>query len=200
VPIDAGLTLVTRICADRLSKVRTRISLVAMEDTRSNRLPIIIFAFLLLLATVQWAHWSPLLPTRIAVHFQGSGLASGWMPRETFLYLQVALFAFFALVSFGVPKILGMVPTSAINLPNKEYWFAPERRAGTVRYFAAQFGWIGCALVTLFIAIDDLIFRATLSTPQRLDNGRFLLALGIFLGFLALWIARMMIRFGRTEG
>jgi uncharacterized membrane protein len=171
-----------------------------MEDTRSNRLPIIIFACLLLLATVQWAHWSPLLPTRIAVHFRRSGLVTGWMPRETFLYLQVALFALFALVSFGVPRLLEMVPTSAINLPNKEYWFAPERRAGTVRYFAGQFAWLGCALVALFIAVDDLVFRATVSTPQRLDNGHFLLALGIFLGFLALWIARMMIRFGRTEG
>jgi hypothetical protein len=121
------------------------------------------------------------------------------MPRETFLYLQVALFALFALVSFGVPRLLGMVPTSAINLPNKAYWFAPERRAETVRYFAAQFAWIGCALVTLFIAVDDLIFRATLSAPQRLDNGRFLIALGLFLGFLALWIGRQIAHFSKTN-
>jgi uncharacterized membrane protein len=169
-----------------------------MEDVRSNRLPIIIFAFLLLLATVQWAHWSPILPSQIAVHFQGSGLVNGWVPRETFLYLQVALFAFFALVSFGVPRLLGKVPTSAINLPNKEYWFAQERRAGTARYFAAQFAWLGCALVTLFIAVDDLVFRATMSTPQRLDNGHFLLALGIFLGFMALWIALQIVHFGKA--
>jgi len=170
-----------------------------MEDSRSNRLPVIIFAFLLLLATVQWAHWSPLLPAVIAVHFRSNGLASGWMPRDTFLYAQAALFATFALVAFGTPKLVGAVPTAAIHLPNKEHWFAPERRAETLRYFAAQCAWLGCAVITLFIAVDDLIFRATLSMPQRLDNRRFLLALGIFLGFLGLWMARLTIYFFKTK-
>jgi hypothetical protein len=170
-----------------------------MDDTRSNRFPLMIFALLLVLAAAQWAQRSPQLPALIAVHFQGRGLASGWMPREMFLYLQVALFAFIALMSFGVPKLVGAVPMSLINLPNKEYWFAPERRASTVRYFAGQFAWLGCAMVTLFIAVDDLIFRATLSTPQVLDNRHFLLVLAIFLGFMALWIARQIVYFWKTN-
>lgn len=72
------------------------------------------------------------LPDRVASHFNGAGQPDGWMGKSAFLVtmgsVAVAIAGVFLLISWLMPRM----PVSLINMNNKEYWFAPERRRETL--------------------------------------------------------------------
>ena len=77
-----------------------------------------------------------LLPPIVASHFAAGGNANGFMPRNA--YLGLMLF-----VAVGVPFLLALInsslrfiPPHLVNLPNRDYWLAPER---TEQTFAVLF-------------------------------------------------------------
>ena len=39
--------------------------------------------------------------------------------------------------------VLPRMMTSAINIPNRDYWLAPARREATLRYIEAHAYWLG---------------------------------------------------------
>ena len=82
-----------------------------------------------------------------------------------------------ALLGFGVPALIGVLPVSLVNVPNKEYWFAPERRESTLAYFRMSFAWFGCALLAFLIFVNELVFRANLETPRQLNTTAFVTGL-----------------------
>ena len=106
---------------------------------------------------IYYGQWFP--PT-LAVHFDGAGVADGWMDRVKFIVIGTS-------ISFMVPTfivaVVGVMPRvlpSAINLPNKAYWLAPERRESTLirlLYFAL---WLGCLVQVFLLGIWILIGRA----------------------------------------
>lgn len=77
------------------------------------------------------------------------------------------------------------MPDSFINLPNKEYWLADERREYTFAIFRHYFEWLGVALLGLFIGINEFTFRTNLH-QQNLSNWVWLILLS-FLLFVGIW-------------
>ncbi len=89
------------------------------------------------LATIAVLIWmlvraSNVLPAEVAVHFDMAGRADGFTSRERFFVLFALLPALVALLGFGVQALVRKTPDSLINLPNREHWLAPERRARTL--------------------------------------------------------------------
>ena len=166
-------------------------------ETPSARLPTSIFVFLVLLGALQAYSYAARLPAVVASHFSGPGMPNGWQTQSAFFLTELVVVVMAAVVGFGVPAIIAAVPVSLINLPNKQSWFAPERRESTLAYFRVQFAWFGCGLLGFLLCVNELVFRANLSTPRRLNATAFTIALMAFLAFVLVWTIRLIVRFSR---
>jgi len=60
------------------------------------------------------------------------------------------------------PRMLRRVPVSLINLPNKEYWLAPERRDESMRFLEREMQWMGVLTVAFLLLVLHLAIRANL--------------------------------------
>ena len=103
---------------------------------------------------VQMASWYGDLPDPIASHFDANGEVDGMMGKNGF-YILMGLVNLIFLVGFPIlGLIIRQLPDSMINLPNKEYWLAPDRRSktfSTSSQFLVGIGWIsGWLMIGIF--------------------------------------------------
>ncbi len=127
------------------------------------------------------------LPEEIATHFDVSGQADGWGRKDTFfsIFLGVAVFlnlVFLFLHCSGVRKI----PTSLINLPWKEYWFAnEERKAQAYQRLELLMAATGVFLNTLFLMVLHMVIAKSFDPNSSIFGSLFLgVILGMTVGFL----------------
>lgn len=159
-----------------------------IEKDKMN-LPKAILFFLISLFLSQIVYYYPNLPEKVASHFDVFGEADGWMSKSSFLVFQLILLAFIALFSFALPVLLKKTPISLINLPNKEYWLAPERKERTFSILSRRFEWFGIALCALMISINQLVIQANL-TDQNFSPASWYIV-GAFLLFVVIWSIRL---------
>ncbi len=161
----------------------------------SARLPRSVFFTIMLFAVARCIYFYPLLPERMASHFGVTGLPNGWMTKPLFFWIYAGAVALSAVVIFVPARRIAKSPDSRINLPNKEYWLAPERRAETVAFFARQFAWFGCAVLILLVLALDLAMQANLVVPVHLAAGTMLIYLALFLAFTIAWTVSLVRHF-----
>jgi hypothetical protein len=164
-----------------------------MQPTQSIRLPGSVFAGLILFGILQARFYASRMPSVMASHFGFSGSPNGWQALSGFFIMELFVGALAGFLAFVFPRTLSAIPTSLINLPNKEYWLSADRRESTLAYFRVHFAWFGCALLAFVVAVMELTFRANLNTPHHLNNTAFIAALVTFLAFTAVWTIRLMV-------
>jgi uncharacterized membrane protein len=174
-------------------------TLQAMEATPSLRLPGSVFVALIVYGVLQGNYYASRLPDILATHFGGRGQPNGWQTHSAFWATETFVVSIATLIGFGVPAMLKSIPVSLINVPNKEHWFAPERRESTLAYFRATFAWFGCGLLAFLLFVNELVFRANLKTPHQLNTTAFVAALFVFMAFTALWTIRLILRFSKSS-
>jgi uncharacterized membrane protein len=124
----------------------------------------------------------PRLPDRVATHFGVSGTPNGWMSRSADATFTLGTAAFLALICAGTTYLTRFLPDSAINIPNRAYWLAPERRRETDDKVFTLGLWIACLTVALFLGLHVLIVQANRAVPVRLPAE---LGIGLMSAFLA---------------
>jgi uncharacterized membrane protein len=165
-----------------------------------SRLPKLIFALLAAYAAVHFSFYYSQLPDVVASHFDAHGIANGWQAKSAFFGVLVMLSVLAAVLGFGLPRIITIIPTQLINLPNKQYWLSPEHLAETQEFLSAYFAWFGCALFVVMISAFDYAVRSNLYPENRPDVSRIWYTLAGFLVFVVVWIACMLARFSQTPG
>ena len=162
-----------------------------------SRLHQLTFVALAALAVVYLLMTSDQLPDTVATHFQGDGYANGYMTQSGY---QLFMLIFTVGLPLLLVALIGHLPASYSrwsNLPHKDYWFAPQRRAESfafLRRLAYRFG----SLMVLFASgLHGLVLEANAQTPARLDNVAFLLFMLLFLLGLVVWVVVLLRRFGR---
>ena len=143
-------------------------------------------------ALVQSLYYYPQLPETVASHYGPSGSADGWSSKTTFLVLYIGLVCFMAGLFALLPRWVRRLPTSMINIPNKDYWLAPERREQTMQRFADQMLSFGIAVVLVLIVIFQLVFTANLPGSQGFSTTTMAIILGGFLLGVLVWTVRML--------
>jgi uncharacterized membrane protein len=149
-------------------------------------------AFVLVVAGAVVFVWltSRSLPTLVASHFGASGAANGFMPRNFYVLFMLGFV-------IGLPVLLVLVTSLAmghakarINLPNREYWLAPEQRAETIAVLRAGVMWFGALLVVFLCYAHWLVVRANQSAPARLAESWFIGGLVVFVvaTLLGVWL------------
>jgi len=137
------------------------------------------------------------MPERVVSHFDLQGNADGWSSKASFAILMGLLHAFMATMFGGIGAVLGRIPDSLINLPNKAMWLAPERRQDTIDWIANRLAWFGFAVQALFCAVVRLSLMAS-GEDEALPPWTHWTLFAVFFGFLAVWVVGFLTRFARS--
>jgi uncharacterized membrane protein len=139
----------------------------------------------LLLALGQAGRHHATLPEQVATHFNPRGEPDAWMSRNVHTAFQAGLALFIAAVFAGLARFIDRLPAHLINVPHREYWLAPERRAASLQAVGSLLHTIGCATLGFFMFMFHHVHRANLSGGRLelelmpLIIGQFLLVIGL---------------------
>jgi uncharacterized membrane protein len=128
-----------------------------------------------------------LLPERMAVHFGADGEANGWMSRSADLILLGGLGVGMPLLFVALSLLTGLIPARFVNIPHREYWLSPERRAQTRAYISRQMIWMSCLMVLFLAGIHGLTIQSNHVTPPHLAMNLFWTLVVGFLAGVASW-------------
>ncbi len=137
------------------------------------------------------------LPERVATHFGMDGAPNGWMTRAghvRFTTLTGIGSSGFVLAVFGFIRWCG---DAGLNIPNKEYWIAPERREATYEFVQRQGFLFACIVLGFIAGVHRTILVSNLRSPASLSGNDVAWLGGGFGGVTLVWLAVFVGRFFR---
>ena len=165
---------------------------------RSKESALFILISLTLLAIAQAILNYQELPEVVASHFDASGDADGWMARDAFVILDIAIVLINAAVFFGIQAMLPRISTAYINVPNREYWLAAERKSESLNRLSMHVLWFGNATVLFLVVLFHQIYQLNIENQSTLD-GDFWKGLLLYFALIGILIFRMYRDFRRPE-
>lgn len=156
----------------------------------------LIHLLLFCLLGLQLQHYWPSLPAHIATHFGTAGApVNGWVPKRDFLYFYAGLGFCLPLVSTCASMLsFRFLPARFINIPNRRYWLAPERRDETIKRLTRDMKLLSYAIQMYIIAVGQIVITANLETPPHINA----MAIGAVMGGMITFIVAFIIRRLRT--
>lgn len=134
------------------------------------------------------------LPALVASHFDGSGVATAYMPRDLYVHMMM-------LFVVGVPALLVLgaylvaIPGMRINVPNAAYWLTSDRRAGTVDAIWSRMLAFAIILCVFLCYVHWLVVKANAANPVELSGPAIYGGLVAFLFFAIAWSIALHRRF-----
>ncbi len=153
----------------------------------------IIFTVVLLLCLGQITYYYPVLPDRVASHFGASGNPDAWSSKDSFIKTSLFAVGLVAVLFSCIGCMLRKIPASLINLPNKDYWLAPERREKTFDILSQYFLWFGSATLLLLLDMLHQTFRVHLGKARSLEHP--VTSIVVYSGFSLIWSIRLIAKF-----
>jgi len=163
---------------------------------QKSGLPKLVFVLLAVGAAIYFSSLYAQLPEVMASHFNARGVPNGWQTKSAFFSVLIGVSVLAAVVGFGIPRLIMLLPPEYINLPNKGYWLAPERRADTMGFLNGYFAWFGCTLFAVILVTINFALQANLHPDRRPDAAPMLFVLAGFLAFAIMGTVRIFKRFG----
>lgn len=142
--------------------------------------------------------YAPRLPTIVPSHFDAAGVADGWMAKGPFLAFLAGVTLLFLGVFFVAVTLVRKAPESLINLPNKDYWMAPERAAATRKTVVRELFKMAAATQALHVVMTQLTVEVALGRRPGL-GAIWTVALAAYLGIVLWWTAALYRRFRRPD-
>lgn len=152
----------------------------------------LLFALAIILGVIEAIYFYPRIPDRMAIHFNAAGTADGWGPKLRFFETFGLIFNMIALLFWGLPLLLRRVPDSMMNLPNKDYWLAPERRKQTLDRIVGQLLFFGAVTLLLLDGVLYLCLRANFADKPALSADWMWGLLIVFITINIFWIISML--------
>ena len=135
------------------------------------------------------------LPIVVASHFGADGAANGYMPHEFYVRFMLAFVVLLPLLLNLVADAATRLPARLVNIPHREYWLAPERRAQAVGMLRGRMQLFAAMLVAFLCYVHYLVVRANASFPPLLDNRRFIAGMAVFMLALVTWVVALRRKF-----
>lgn len=151
------------------------------------------FYLLWLLQLVFIAMAAPWLPEQV-------GDPGKTMSRSGFVALMLAMSVYVPWqCTEGVVWLARRLPPALINLPNKDYWLAPERREATLRLLGDHMRWLGLMLLLLFAGLyGQALLTAQPTWPQVSPQG-WLLGAGLLAAAFLAWVVALNVRLQKLD-
>lgn len=136
-------------------------------------------------------------PEQMAAHFNIAGNPDRFVSKVQFFWFQLQTFLIVIGVSIPLQLLFLFIPVNLINMPNREYWLAPERHA-EIRERLSSFASILFGMILLLVHIvfelavsanlqQPIIFNAQLMVPVMIS---FFIAIGAMLVWLVMSFRR----------
>jgi hypothetical protein len=195
--VDAVLDMTNSVSCCLLGSAPHR-NLGTGESMQNSRLPKSIFVVIAVVAAIYFWSTYAQLPDVVASHFNARGVPNGWQPKSLFFEFFLGAVAIAAFLTFGIPAIFSKIPVSMINLPHKEYWLAPERKAESIALLNRSFAWFGCAVLLVVTTAVNYAIGQNLDPGGPFGAVLLLCVLGGFLIFAISFSIRMLTHFSRV--
>ena len=144
-------------------------------------------------------HTGRSLPQSVASHFDFSGAPNGFTSRLFYVRSMLAFAVVVPLLlNFAMSRLL-RIPNARINMPNRDYWLAPERRASTIALLLQLMNVFAALLVIFLCYVHWCVVRANLAQPPALHNTWFLSGFGVFMFSVIAWMVALRRRFRRLS-
>ena len=147
-------------------------------------IPWLIVATALIGSIVQAVFYWPYLPDEVASHFNAAGQADGWMSKTAFVTFVLLMQIGLAAMMFGIGWLIKVLPISMVNIPNREYWLAEERREQTLEESQSMMAWIAAATAIFLMVIFYLTFEANIGKEKQLNSAVSWICLFVFMVWL----------------
>jgi len=155
--------------------------------------------FLLVLAWLAFAAYvwltSSQLPEHVATHFGEDGEPNGWETHDGYLRFTLIFGAVVPAFITATFLIIRHLNGWGLNIRNKEYWLAPERREQTLAYVQRHGLWFALLFIAFFSGIHYTILSANARTPISLPPSFLFGIVGPFLGATMVWVAILLRHF-----
>ncbi|MBK7616396.1 MAG: DUF1648 domain-containing protein [Burkholderiales bacterium] len=139
------------------------------------------------------------LPDPLASHFNAAGQVEGHASRGEFLWVMSMVLALPLLLGTALPALIQRLPTSLIDLPNKDHWVSPEREPATRAFLCTWFKLFALALAAFLTSVYALTLQAQALQPPALNSSVMhtaLLSFGVVTAGLTVWL---LLHFGRRR-
>jgi len=156
------------------------------DPVRSHCLAVALLVLLLLGGVVHMAIYYPVLPAKMASHFDGAGRPNDWMAKGVFMAVYAGLIFGLAGIMILTALLIPKMPRFLVNLPHKEYRLAPQRRRQTLGCLPRSMFWFTDATLAFLIAVMQLTFHANLQ-PQPALGATFWVVTGAYTAVIVVW-------------
>jgi uncharacterized membrane protein len=138
------------------------------------------------------------LPLKVASHFDFHGLPDGWMTRSADAEIMTAVALIVPGLVIGTMANAGRIPISFINVPHRDYWLAPDRRATAIEVLR-RFGlWFATLNVLSLTGLNALTVDANLHAPCHLNLQLLLTGAILYLVLTTIWLLRLLHHFSKV--
>jgi hypothetical protein len=161
--------------------------------------PSLLFVFLLLLslAVAYELISAGSLPTVVASHFVAGGNANGFMARNDYLGLMLSLTVGLPVFVAAMSCLVRFIPARLINLPDREYWLAPERSDETFAFLQNHGVFFGVLMALFLCFVHWLVVRANGHRPPIFPEALFNAGFILFLVAIMVWLGVFVAHFRR---
>lgn len=95
----------------------------------------------------------------------------------------------------GAGLVFRAIPARRFNLPHRDDWLAPERRASTIAFMTRQMEWFVVATLVLLALVVWMAMEANLTPDPTLDASTMWWLLGVYLIFTTAWLVHFVLKF-----
>jgi len=169
-----------------------------VSESEDRRVGEKLFWLLVVAAALHMLYYYPLLPERVASHFDGSGRPNGWSGKAAFFAIYAGAVLLMVVIQTATRLSSTRWPISLINLPNKDYWLSPERRAESVAVLMKYMTGFWSATLLFLMTTMHLAIRVNLGWSKGLGDWFFVLLGGYILFTIARTIS-LIRRFSRKD-
>jgi serine/threonine-protein kinase len=141
---------------------------------------------------------APQMPPQVATHFGFNGEPDGWMTPSSYgvfiLCFGLGLPAFTTALGF----LSRFLPAWTINIPNKDYWLAPERRPLMNSYLLQHLLWLAALELCFVGGLHHLTIQANRSVPVHMPQRALIILMGVFFLLMTVWMVSLFRHFRRV--
>jgi hypothetical protein len=138
------------------------------------------------------------LPPLVASHFGIGGAVDGFMSRGAYLGFMLIGVVAIPLLIVVPQRLVRTISPRLINVPNRDYWLAPERIESTLDYLRDHAVWFAALLVVFICFVHWEVVQANMRRPVRLLAEPFFAGVVVYVASVLIWIGAMVVHFRRS--